>query len=78
MTTPMIPPEAPIGADVDFTRLAEKFEVSGAHIKSIILRGAAMAADEARVMTGACVMSMDVLVRAGNREYSEMGKLVRS
>ncbi|MBT9559438.1 MAG: ATP-binding protein, partial [Myxococcales bacterium] len=39
----MMPAEAPLGGDVDYGWLAEKFEVSGAHIKSIILRGAAMA-----------------------------------
>jgi hypothetical protein len=37
-----------------------------------------MAADEGSLMSGARVMTMDVLTRAGNREYSEMGKLVRS
>ncbi len=67
----MMPPEAPLGRDVSFAELAARFEVPGAHVKNIILRGAAMAAAEAGVMT------MDVLCRAGNREYVEMGKLVR-
>ena len=68
----MMPAEAPLGTDVDYGWLGEKFEVSGAHIKSIILRGAAMAAEEGTLIT------MDVLLRAGNREYTEMGKLVRT
>ena len=67
----MIPEEAPLGYDVDFDELAERFELTGAHIKNVVLRCASMAAD------GDGIMSRAKFVEAANREYLELGKIVR-
>ncbi|NUN12945.1 MAG: ATP-binding protein [Myxococcales bacterium] len=67
----MIPAAAPIHEDVSFEELAERFELSGAHIKNVVLRAASMAAQRKSVMT------MDLFLRAANREYLEMGKLIQ-
>ena len=40
----MIPETAPLGADVDFRRLAERFEMTGGYIKNAAMRAAYLAA----------------------------------
>ena len=67
----MIPQKAPMSDDVDFELLAADYELSGAHIKNVVLRAASMAAQ------AGTAMDMDTFVRAANREYHEMGKIVR-
>ena len=42
----MFPPQTPMGHDIDFRFLAEKFELSGGNIKNCVLAGAFMAATE--------------------------------
>lgn len=42
----MLPPSAPVSADVDFAFLAEKFAVAGGNIKNIALHAAFLAAGE--------------------------------
>lgn len=67
----MIPQAAPLSDDVSFEELAERFELSGAHIKNVVLRAASMAAQRKSRIT------MDLFLRAANREYLEMGKLIQ-
>ena len=67
----MIPRRAPVDDDTSFVELARRFELSGAHIKNVVLRAAAIAAQEQSTL------NEDVFVRAANREYADMGKLVR-
>jgi len=67
----MLPEQAPTSDDVDFECLAKEYELSGAHIKNVVLRTASMAAQAGGIM------DMDTFVKAANREYHEMGKIVR-
>lgn len=67
----MMPSQAPLAGNVRFEELAERYEMTGAHIRNVALRAAALAAEEDDVIT------LAHLVRAANREYAEMGKLVR-
>ncbi|HZS35841.1 MAG TPA: ATP-binding protein [Polyangia bacterium] len=66
----LIPPEAPLAADVDPARLAKRYEMSGGHIKSAVLRAAfaAAAADQP--------LSQSRLERAADQELENLGKLV--
>ncbi len=61
----MLPKDAPVSDDIDWTFLAEKFELSGGHIKNIVLSAAFMAAGE-----GAPI-SMRHLLRAGVTELKK-------
>ena len=42
----MVPPGAPVSDDVDWAFLGEKFQLSGGHIKNIVLAAAFLAAGE--------------------------------
>ncbi len=44
----MFPPQAPLDEDVDWAFLAEKFQLSGGHIRNIVLAAAFLAAGERR------------------------------
>ncbi len=55
--------------DVDFEFLAETFDLSGGHIRNIVLAGAFMAAAEDRVVT------MADLIRGTQREFLKLGRL---
>jgi AAA+ superfamily predicted ATPase len=66
----MVPPEAPVGDDVDLAALAERYEMSGGHIRSAILRAAFAAA------AAGGVIDRDRLERAAEQEYQNLGKLV--
>ena len=68
----LLPREAPVDAKVDLGLLARLYELSGANIKNVVLRAAALAAD------GEGVMDMQVFREAADREYVDMGKLVRT
>ncbi|HEX7843284.1 MAG TPA: ATP-binding protein, partial [Kofleriaceae bacterium] len=66
----MIPATAPLGAEVDFHRLAERFQMTGGYIKNAAMRAAYLAAtSEHKVITQA------VLEKAAALEWEEMGKL---
>jgi len=67
----IIPDDTPLGDDVKFAALAEEYEMSGANIKNVILRAAALAAQRGTIV------SQDTFIEAANREYKEMGRLVR-
>jgi len=65
----MIPPGAPIDGDVDFSFLAERFDLSGGNIRNCALAAAFTAADENRPIR------MSHLVVAVANEYQKIGKL---
>ncbi len=66
----MIPETAPLGADVDFHRLAERFEMTGGYIKNAAMRAAYLAATSRQK-----IISQALLERAAALEWEEMGKL---
>lgn len=68
----MIPPQAPIAPDVDWTYLAEAFELAPGHIKNAVLRAAFSAAQRKQTR----IEHID-LFDAATVESREMGKLIR-
>ena len=77
----MAPPAAPISDDIDWTFLAEAFELSGGYIKNIVLSAAFLAAGEGapismRHMLRAAVNELRkneiVVVREQLREYADL------
>lgn len=66
----LIPRDAAIDGDIDVRRLAERFEMTGGHIRNAILRAAVIAARAGRGMQAGD------LARGALREYEEMGKVV--
>lgn len=76
-----MPPEAPLSDDIDWAFLAEKFELSGGHIKNIVLSGAFLAALEdqpigmshlLRSAVGEMKKNDIVVVREELREYADL------
>jgi AAA+ superfamily predicted ATPase len=65
----MFPEEAPLGRDIDFAFLAERFRLAGGNIKNIALNSAFMAA------TTAQEIRMEHIILAIKREYQKLGKL---
>lgn len=66
----IFPATTPRSPDVDLAALARRFEISGANIRNIALAAAFLAASEGSVVT------MTHLIRATQREYQKMGKLL--
>jgi ATP-dependent 26S proteasome regulatory subunit len=66
----IFPATTPHSLDVDLPMMAHRFEISGAHIRNIALAAAFLAASEGGVVT------MTHLLRATQREYQKMGKLL--
>jgi AAA+ superfamily predicted ATPase len=66
----MIPITAPLGHDVDFQHLADRFQMTGGYIKNAAMRAAFLAAT-----SDAKVISQAVLEKAAALEWEEMGKL---
>ena len=64
----VLPAAAPV-QDIDFLRLARRFEMSGGYIRNAALRAAFLAADEDSAITSAH------LERAARLEYEGMGKI---
>jgi AAA+ superfamily predicted ATPase len=64
------PPPTPLSPDLDLDFMANRFEVTGGNIKNIALAAAFLAADDGGVL------SMRHLIRATQREYQKMGKVV--
>ena len=60
--------DAPVHDDVDLSFLAERFELSGGHIRNCILSAAVHAA------AGGSSIRMEHLLRAVAREYAKMGR----
>ncbi|MBM4397393.1 MAG: ATP-binding protein, partial [Deltaproteobacteria bacterium] len=67
----LLPREVPLAGQIDFDELAERFVVSGGHIRNIIIRAVTLAADRKKSV------DMAMFQQAGNAEYRLMGKLVR-
>lgn len=64
------PSVLPKSQELDFELLAQRFEISGASIRNIALAAAFLAASDDRVVT------MEYVVRATQREYQKIGKLL--
>lgn len=76
-----LPAQAPVAEDIDWTFLAEKFELSGGHIKNIVLSAAFLAALEGepigmshllRAAVGEMKKNEIVVVREELREYADL------
>lgn len=76
----LIPESAPRSSDIDWSFLAEKFEISGGHIKNIVLSAAFMAAGEQAPLSMKHLLKASinelrkneiVVVREQLREYSD-------
>ena len=65
-----LPPEAPVEPDLDLAFLAARLDVSGGHIKNIVLAAAFLAATEH------APIGMPHLVRAARQELRKMGKIL--
>ena len=65
----MIPEAAPVEHDLDLSRLAREFEMSGGYIKNAMLRAAYLAAE------GGSAIGMTQLWKAARAEYEAMGKV---
>ena len=66
----MLPAEAPVSRDVDFDRLAQRYELSGGFIRNIVLRAAYLAARDKQSIHRAH------LEAAAESEYRERGLLL--
>ena len=66
----LLPPSAPLQDDIDFDELGAQFELSGGHIRNVVLRAAMNAADLDQPI------GMSVLWDAAVAECREMGILV--
>ncbi|MCB0010839.1 MAG: ATP-binding protein [Anaerolineales bacterium] len=64
------PKKTPIGEDVDFKVLSQRFRLAGGNIKNIILAAAFLAAENENAV------SMVHLLHAARREYQKMGRLI--
>ena len=62
-------PSAVPRLDLDLDALATTYELSGGHIKEIVLRAASLAMDDGGVLT------QTLLVRSADAEYRKLGKL---
>ncbi len=77
----MVPPGAPVADDIDWAFLAEKFQLSGGHIKNIVLAAAFLAAGRGEPISMAHLLraAVDelkkndiVVVREELREYADL------
>jgi hypothetical protein len=68
----VIPPLVPIEGQLEFSRLAQRFRMSGGYIRNAALRAAFLAAEEGRAL------SQDHLERAVRMEFREIGKLAET
>lgn len=66
----MIPAKAPVSEEIDWRFLAEKFQLSGGHIKNIVLEAAFLAAGEN------CPIAMKHLLRAAVNQLKKNGIVV--
>jgi SpoVK/Ycf46/Vps4 family AAA+-type ATPase len=66
-----VPAEAPLGANLDWSRLGRQYELTGGHIKNAVMRAALRAAQEGTKIT------MRLLENEAKRELQSRGRLVR-
>ncbi len=64
------PASTPCSDDLDLDFMARRFEIAGGNIRNIALAAAFLAADDGGVV------NMEHLIRATQREYQKMGKLM--
>jgi len=62
------PASAPVSEDIDFDFLANRFDITGANIRNIVINAAFLAAENSGVI------HMEHLVRATGREYEKIGR----
>jgi hypothetical protein len=67
----LLPPDTGL-AGVDFQRLADRFEMTGGHIRNAIVRAAVIAARNGRQM------QPNDLIEGAELEYYELGKVMPS
>lgn len=67
----MIPDTAPRDRDLKLRMLAEDYELTGGQIQNAVIRAAVWAAERE------IPLSYELLDRAGEREYKDMGRIVR-
>lgn len=60
--------QAPLNDNIDLHFLAERFDISGGHIKNCIVTAAYQAAEQQEAI------NMQMLIRAVSREYAKIGK----
>ncbi len=65
----MLPLDAPVAGELDFSVLARRYAMSGGYIRNAALRAAFFAADEHKAITS------EHLERAARLEYESMGKI---
>lgn len=65
-----VPSQTPLGDDVDFELLAQRYRLAGGNIRNIIMAAAFLAAEEE------VVVSMRHLLHASRREFQKMGRLI--
>ena len=63
------PNESPLGSDVDFAFLAQKFNLPGGSIRNIVLSSAFLASEEGQKIT------MEHVIRATKREHQKIGRV---
>jgi SpoVK/Ycf46/Vps4 family AAA+-type ATPase len=67
----LLPQEAAVADDVDFSRLATEFELTGGYIKNVTVRAAFLASGQGRAI------DMGLLRRAAALELEDMGRVVQ-
>ena len=65
----LLPGQVPLAADVDLNLLAERYELSGGHIKEVVLRAASLA------KAAGTAVGQQHLLRSAEAEYRKLGKL---
>ena len=66
----LLPPDTGIAGTIDFRALADRFDMTGGHIRNSIMRAAVVAARDGRRMT-----PRDLMIGA-QLEYLELGKVM--
>ncbi|TMQ02617.1 MAG: ATP-binding protein [Deltaproteobacteria bacterium] len=66
----MLPPEVPVADDIDFSELAQRYEMTGGFIKNAVVRAAYLAAGEQQPG-----LTKALLLRAAQLEWEAMGHL---
>jgi len=66
----LIPQQVPLSKNVDMEALAQEYELSGGHIKEVVLRAASLA------LQNGGVVNQEILKRCSNAEYRKLGKLI--
>jgi hypothetical protein len=64
----LVPPDAPVASDVDFSYLGRTFQVTGGNIKNIVLNAAFLAAADGGVIDRGHIL------RGTRREFEKIGK----